>query len=78
MDITKENRVATKPSFDHNEGYNVTKETLFDPEVEGGDERKAAELRRRVDWRLIPVLTVLYLASYIDRSNSTCIAIAET
>jgi hypothetical protein len=26
---------------------------------------------RKVDWRLIPLLTFLYLVSFVDRSNST-------
>lgn len=34
------------------------------------DEVEARRLRRKVDFRLVPVLALLYLVSFIDRSNS--------
>jgi hypothetical protein len=33
-------------------------------------EKEARRILRKVDWRLIPVLTFLYLVAFIDRSNS--------
>lgn len=72
---TKEVPVTTKGSFDHDEKLSPL--DPVDTESHEAHEKKAKELRRRVDIRLIPVLTVLYLASYIDRSNSTCSTIVR-
>jgi hypothetical protein len=33
------------------------------------DEAQRKKLYRKVDWRLVPMLALLYLFSYIDRSN---------
>ncbi len=33
------------------------------------DEAQKKKLYRKVDWRLVPMLALLYLFSYIDRSN---------
>jgi hypothetical protein len=35
------------------------------------DEKETKAILRKVDWRLIPMLTLLYVLSFIDRSNST-------
>jgi hypothetical protein len=34
------------------------------------DEKEAARVLRKVDMRLVPVLSLLYLVAFIDRSNS--------
>lgn len=39
------------------------------------DPERAARILRAVDIRLIPVLTLLYLISFLDRSNSLSIPI---
>ena len=36
---------------------------------EGGDAIDEKKLLRKLDWHLIPGLTVLFLLSYLDRSN---------
>jgi hypothetical protein len=33
------------------------------------DTKRQKELLRKIDWRLLPVLTVFYLISFMDRSN---------
>jgi hypothetical protein len=33
-------------------------------------EKEQKRILRKVDWRLIPLLTFLYLVAFIDRSNS--------
>ncbi|KAM0548786.1 hypothetical protein ACHAPJ_009782 [Fusarium lateritium] len=33
------------------------------------DEREAKAILRKVDWRLLPMLTLLYVLSFLDRSN---------
>jgi hypothetical protein len=33
-------------------------------------EKEQRRILRKVDWRLIPLLTFLYLVAFIDRSNS--------
>jgi hypothetical protein len=35
------------------------------------EEKEAARVLRKVDMRLVPILTLLYLVAFIDRSNST-------
>jgi hypothetical protein len=34
------------------------------------DEKEAARVLRKVDMRLVPMLSLLYLVAFIDRSNS--------
>jgi hypothetical protein len=34
-------------------------------------EKEAARVLRKVDMRLVPMLSLLYLVAFIDRSNST-------
>ena len=36
------------------------------------DEKEAARVLRKVDMRLVPMLSLLYLVAFIDRSNSKC------
>jgi hypothetical protein len=35
------------------------------------DEKESARVLRKVDMRLVPMLSLLYLVAFIDRSNST-------
>jgi hypothetical protein len=37
------------------------------------DESESARVLRKVDMRLVPMLALLYLVAFIDRSNSTSI-----
>ena len=37
--------------------------------VQGFDAIETAKVLRKVDWRLLPVLSFLYLIAFIDRSN---------
>jgi hypothetical protein len=41
-----------------------------DDYVPAYDEAEAKKILRKVDWRLIPMLTLLYVLSFLDRSNS--------
>lgn len=34
------------------------------------DEAEERRILRKVDWRLVPILSLLYLIAFIDRSNS--------
>jgi hypothetical protein len=36
------------------------------------DEKEANRILKKVDYRLVPVLALLYLVAFIDRSNSKC------
>ena len=36
------------------------------------EEKEAARVLRKVDMRLVPMLSLLYLVAFIDRSNSKC------
>jgi hypothetical protein len=40
------------------------------------DEAESARVLRKVDMRLVPILSLLYLVAFIDRSNSTSITVA--
>ncbi|KAF9979280.1 hypothetical protein BGZ73_002549 [Actinomortierella ambigua] len=48
------------------EGFDKSQSTLapFDP-----DSKEIRRLRRKVDRRLMPLLTIIYLCSYLDRAN---------
>ena len=35
----------------------------------GFDEKMTAKLVRKIDWYLVPFLSLLYLLSYLDRTN---------
>lgn len=42
--------------------------------LEGGNiprynDKATAKLLRKIDWRLLPILTLLYTLSYLDRGN---------
>jgi hypothetical protein len=39
------------------------------------DEAESARVLRKVDMRLVPMLSLLYLVAFIDRSNSTSITV---
>jgi len=34
------------------------------------DPAQVARLRRKIDWRLLPLLSLMYLLSFLDRVNS--------
>ena len=67
MEAMKEVPITSKTSFDHDEN---SSDNVIDVDGRESDEMLARKLRRRIDIRLLPVLTILYLFSYIDRSNS--------
>lgn len=68
MDADKQTALVHNANYDHDETINKVEADFVDDDNENA--KRARELRRRVDYRLIPVLTLLYLLSYIDRSNS--------
>jgi tRNA A58 N-methylase Trm61 len=41
------------------------------------DESESARVLRKVDMRLVPMLALLYLVAFIDRSNSTSTNLQE-
>jgi hypothetical protein len=41
------------------------------------DESESARVLRKVDMRLVPMLSLLYLVAFIDRSNSTSVSSYE-
>lgn len=43
--------------------------------VESYTDEEAARILRKVDYRLVPLLAVLYLLAFIDRGNSTSLSI---
>ena len=50
------------------------KDRISDGEVEANavvlDEKEARRVLTKVDYRLVPILSLLYLVAFIDRSNS--------
>lgn len=66
-----------KLSVEHRRTENVAEKTSNSSasgEIEAQDvelqEREAARVLRKVDMRLVPILSLLYLVAFIDRSNS--------
>lgn len=49
---------------------NTSDEHVDVPEFDAKETRR---ILRKVDYRLLPMLTLLYVLSFIDRSNSTCL-----
>lgn len=41
------------------------------------DEAESARVLRKVDKRLVPMLSILYLVSFIDRSNSKILSLVR-
>ncbi len=60
--------VSTKEKESSLRTENVYKVPLYNPDmdVSGVDERK---LMRKIDWWLIPWLSLLYLLSFLDRTS---------
>jgi MFS family permease len=46
-----------------------TEEPELAPTAGGYNKWETRKLRRRIDWHLIPLLALLYLLSFLDRSN---------
>jgi len=44
-------------------------ESLSSSEGLGYDDKATAKLIRKIDWRLLPFLALLYLLSFLDRTN---------
>jgi hypothetical protein len=44
----------------------------LEPEIQY-DEAEGKKILRQVDWRLLPLLSLLYLLSFLDRGNSELI-----
>lgn len=51
---------------------NSSAEEEIEAQFGEADEEEASRVLRKVDWRLVPILSILYLVSFIDRSNSKC------
>lgn len=52
-------------------GKNIDKSNLENIDAAPAfDENETKAILRKVDWRLLPMLTLLYVLSFIDRSNS--------
>jgi hypothetical protein len=61
----EKNELDAKPSHDLVEdGLNESSDIAM------YDEKETKAILRKIDWRLLPMLTVLYVLAYIDRSNS--------
>lgn len=67
--------VKTDPLADDKKIEDIEeKKTSSDAEIEANqleiDEKEARRILSKVDYRLVPVLALLYLVAFIDRSNS--------
>jgi hypothetical protein len=68
--------VKRDPTFEHGRTEDVAEKTSHSSgELEAQhlelDEAESARVLRKVDMRLVPMLSLLYLVAFIDRSNST-------
>ena len=57
----------------HTENVEKISNSSGELEAQSGEleEKESARVLRKVDLRLVPILTLLYLVAFIDRSNST-------
>lgn len=71
-DVTGDLAVGEKQRVEHLS--DAEKESSSSRELEAQqlelDEKESARVLRKVDWRLVPMLALLYLVAFIDRSNS--------
>jgi tRNA A58 N-methylase Trm61 len=72
----------TEPAYHDNKIEDVAEKTSnSSAELEAQhielDESESARVLRKVDMRLVPMLALLYLVAFIDRSNSTSTNLQE-
>lgn len=67
----------TAQQLDHPSGERE-KDVDSDPEDIVFNDAETKRLLRKVDYRLLPVLTLLYLMSFLDRSNSRYHVLSST
>lgn len=60
---------AAKTVFAHDEVFDKKSHHQAE-ELDAADEARIDKVRRMIDIRLLPVLTILYLMSFLDRGNS--------
>lgn len=53
----------------HKEQESIDVDYASDPERHGFDAQATKKLLRKIDWALIPFLALLYLLSFLDRTN---------
>lgn len=72
MAIGEKTKDETQVSYHEGNGVDVLEkgDSASDDEEFQDDPERAKRILRAVDIRLIPVLTLLYLISFLDRSNS--------
>ena len=61
-------QIATVTHYQESKG-------LDDSDLPDYNDKEVKRILRKVDWRLPPVLAVLYLLSFLDRSNSQSLAV---
>lgn len=74
----KGQKISAGDNLAHNE-MAAEKGASLDVDVYGEDDPvEVAKITRKVDYRLLPVLAILYLLSFLDRGNSefTCLELA--
>jgi hypothetical protein len=64
-------RLGKDSSDDEKAEVSGTGERVLALELPKEEERR---ILRKVDWRLVPVLSLLYLIAFVDRSNSMYLA----
>ena len=72
MAIDEKTKDETQVSYHEGDGVDVLEkgDNSSDEAEFQDDPERAKRILRAVDIRLIPVLTLLYLISFVDRSNS--------
>ncbi|KAK7753813.1 hypothetical protein SLS62_004179 [Diatrype stigma] len=73
-DITQSEASETQRSHVDSNARNVAEKPLMDygsdaVETQGFDAQATKRLLRKVDWTLVPFLALLYLLSFLDRTN---------
>lgn len=68
-DVVHEPQIKEASSSELNT-LDTTEKTYQESASQGFTVEEQKRIIRRVDWRVVPLLTFLYLVSFIDRSNS--------
>lgn len=54
------------------EDVNKLRDGIIETPIQEYDEGESRKIMRKIDFRLIPLLVVLYLLAFLDRGNSEC------
>ena len=72
-DLEKESPIGSSDEVD-----TIAQGILIDTSIPQYDKAQTAKVLRKIDYRLVPLLTIIYIISFIDRSNSKSSSVAPS